>query len=211
MQSEISYNHEIETYFAKEAERCQGLAWLHSKAAEQFLGSNTYLALPIIVLSTLSGTVSSASANIFTDAKIASMSVGALSIFIGVLGTFQSYFGLAKRAEAHRITGLMYAKLNQFLGVELTLKRSERILAKDLLKMVREQSERLLETGPPVPQNIIDKFKKEFVEKYPNVAIPDIANGLRSIYINNTEEVTRDEVVVVVEKEKEKPKVTFID
>lgn len=188
MQTEVSYNHEIEVYFAKEAERCQGLAWLHNKASEQFSTSNTYLALPIIVLSTLSGAVSSASANLFSDAKIASMSVGALSIFIGVLGTFQSYFGHAKRSEAHRITGLMYAKLNQFLGVELTLKRKERILAKDLLKMVREQSERLLETGPPVPQNIIDRFKSEFVAKYPNVAIPDMANGLRSVFINDKED-----------------------
>ena len=53
--------------------------------------------------------------------------------------------------------------------------------AHDLLKIVREQTGRLLETAPSIPEHVVKDFQNRFLTKYPNIAIPDVANGLRSI------------------------------
>jgi hypothetical protein len=56
--------------------------------------------------------------------------------------------------------------------------------------MVREQSERLLETGPPVPQNIIDKFKKEFITRFSTLykgwGALSRSSGLESLIVFHT-------------------------
>jgi len=177
----ISYNDRLERLIADEGERTQGYAWLHEQSAHYYQQYNTFLALPIIVLSTLSGAISASSTALFTDPKGASLGIGALSIFVGVLSTVQSYFGFAKRAENHRLSGITYTKLNHFITIEMALPRRERMSAHDMLKIVRDQTGRLLETAPPIPRHVIREFQQRFLEKYPNVSIPDVANGLRSI------------------------------
>lgn len=179
--SKITYNERLERLIADEGERTQGYAWLHEKSSNYFQQYNTYLALPIIVLSTLSGAISASSSVVFSDPKGASLGIGALSIFVGILSTIQSYFGFAKRAENHRLSGITYNKLNHFIAIELALPRKERISAHDLLKIVRDQTGRLLETAPPIPVHILENFQKHVVPIYPTIAIPDIANGLRPI------------------------------
>lgn len=180
----ICYNERLERLIADEGERLQGLAWLHTKSNSYYQKANTYLALPIIVLSTLSGAISASSTTLFNDQKAASVCVGGLSIFVGILSTIQSYFGYAKRAENHRISGIVCTKLNHFITIEMALPRKERMNAHDLLKIVRDQTSRLFETAPPIPGHIVGDFQKRFVAKYPNVALPDIANGLRSIVLS---------------------------
>jgi len=181
LKSNITYNDCLERLIADEGERVQGMAWLHSTSSLFFQKLNTCLALPIIVLSTLTGAVSASSTALFTDQKTASLGIGAVSIFVAVLSTVQSYFGFAKRAENHRISGITCIKLNHFITIELALPRKERMMAHDMLKIVREQGGRLLETAPPIPEHVIFEFQKKFLHKYPNIAIPDVANGLRAI------------------------------
>ena len=179
----VTYNERLERLIADEGERTQGLSWLHEQSSNYYQKKNTLLALPIIVLSTISGTLSASSTALFSDLRASSLGVGALSIFIGVLSTIQSYFGFAKRAENHRLSGISYNKLNHFITIEMALPRKERLNAHQLLKIVREQTGRLLETAPPIPEHVVEEFKRRFIEKYPNVAHPDITNGLRSIQL----------------------------
>lgn len=180
----VSYNDNLERLIKEEGERCMGSSILHNKCAERYATRNTLLAMPIIVGSTLAGTASASSPSIFTEnMKAASLAIAGVSIFVGILSTIQSYFAYAKRAEAHRISGIQYSKIHRFISIELALPRHERIQAQDLLKIVREQMERLIEISPPVPDVIVAHFKKHYGDKYPGVAIPDIANGLRAITI----------------------------
>jgi hypothetical protein len=179
----ITYNDRLERLIADEGERLQGLAWLHEKSNNYYCKLNTLLALPIIVLSTLSGTISASSTTLFFDQKSASVCIGGVSIFVGILSTVQSYFGFARRAENHRLSGISCIKLNHFITIEMALPRKERVQAQDLLKIVRENIARLLETAPPIPSHIVAKFQERFVKQYPNVAVPDVANGLRAIVL----------------------------
>ena len=179
---DITYNTALEELIACEAERCAGLSWMHTKAEAYYSLRNTMVALPTIVLSTLVGFLSGSSSSIFTEPTIASLGIGAVSLFTGVLSTVGTFFSFAKRAEGHRIAGIQYSKISRSLTIELTLPRAERISASDLLKMTRDAIERQMETSPPVPEAIIADFKAKFND--PEVAVPDIANGIHKVVVN---------------------------
>ena len=181
---EISYNGALEELVAKEAERCAGLSWMHGRAEAYYSLRNTAVTLPTIVLSTLVGFLSGSSSSIFTEATIASIGIGSVSLFTGVLSTIGTFFSFAKRAEGHRIASIQYSKISRFLTIELTLPRSERIVAGDLLKMTRDSIERQLETSPPIPEAIILMFKSKYKDQK-DVAIPDVANGIHKVVVNS--------------------------
>jgi hypothetical protein len=181
---DITYNPALESLIAAEAERCAGLSIMHTKAEAHFSIRNTMVALPTIVLSTLVGFLSGSSSSIFTEATIASLGIGGVSLFTGVLSTIGTFFSFSKRAEGHRIAGIQYSKIARSLTIELTLPRAERVSASDLLKMTRDAIERQLETSPPIPDSIIADFKAKFKDNS-EIAIPDIANGIHKVVVNN--------------------------
>jgi hypothetical protein len=185
-EKEISYNSALEKLIAEEAERCSGFSWLHNKSEAYYAIRNTWIALPTIVLSTLVGFLSGTSTSLFANPMSASVGIGAVSLFTGVISTIGTFYGFAKKAEGHRIASIQYSKLGRFLSIELTLPKSERISAKDVLKITKDSIERLMETSPAVPEIIISKYKEEF-KSYTDVAHPDITNGLRKVFIYSKE------------------------
>lgn len=179
----ISWNDALEKLIAEEAERCTGQSWLHNECEQTFSTRTTWIALPVIVLSTLNGFLSGSSQMIFSNPTSSSIGIGGVSLFTGVLSTIGSYFAWAKRTEAHRISAIQYQKLSRFLAIELTLPKKERIQAKDILKIMRDQVERLLEISPAIPEFIQMKYKKLFKD-VSGVAHPQIIGGLHKVLIN---------------------------
>ena len=143
----------------------------------------------------MSGSASIAS-NQFGDNKYIPLGIGALSIFVGILSTINSYFSWAKRAENHRISALNYSKLYLFISIELSLPREKRMNPRDFIKVIREQVERLGEISPPVADEIISQFKKEFDGKYQNVSRPEVTNGLVEIKVYKEPPVTTKEQIM---------------
>lgn len=178
----ISWSHAIEEVIRDIGEKAQCLSWMHSHAQSVCAARSNYINLPVIVLSTLSGTASIGS-NLFEGFGYASVVIGLVSIFVAILQTLNSYFTFSKLAEGHRITAVHYAKLYQFVLVELALPRDERMPPDSLLKAVRETSERLLETSPLLPNITIDAFKLKFKD-VKDIAVPPAANGLHKIVIH---------------------------
>ncbi len=183
-QSEISWNKELEDLIGKEGEKCAGLAWIYRETERYYSSANNYVALPVIVLSTLTGFISGSSQLIFANPDTSSIGIGAVSLFTGVLSTIGSYFSWAKKAEACRISALQYSKLHKFISVELTLPKVERIRAKDMLKMIRETIERLLETSPAIPPKIIEMYNQKFAKEGSQISHPEIAAGVMPVQIN---------------------------
>ena len=182
---EISWNNALEKLLAEEGEKALGLAWLHNQCEAYYGARTNWITIPVIVLSTLSGTASASSTTFFAgNMTMGSLGIGCISILCGVLNTVSSYFAYAKRTEAHRIADIQFNKVYRFIAVEMTLPRTERIRARDMLKIVREQVERLAETSPPIPEFVVEKFKHTFRKDYKDVAQPDITNGLRRIKVN---------------------------
>jgi hypothetical protein len=195
----ISWNDSLETLVAEEAEKCGGLSWLHAECEKYFSFRTNSIALPVIILSTVNGFLSGSSQSIFSNGQSASIGLGVLSLFTGVISTIGSYFAWAKRTEAHRISSLQYQKISKFLTIELSLPKDERVAAKDILKITREQIERLMEISPAVPDCIIRKYKNTF-KNNSDVAHPEIIEGFKKVTINKFEKIKLEEVKVVESK-----------
>jgi hypothetical protein len=183
MSKNITWNVRLEEYFCETGEKALCLAWIHKQAEALYSKRTTFIDLPVIVLSGVLGFLSVGSSTMFNgNETVASMAVGAGSLFVSVLNTVGSYFGWSKRAEGHRIANIQYAKLHRFLMIEMSLPRDERLTPHDLLKLTRETVDRLQEISPLLPPECIATFKKRFGNaKYDKIAKPEEANGLHGI------------------------------
>jgi hypothetical protein len=179
----ISWNSQLETILSDEGERALCFTWLHSKSEKHYSRLSTYINLPVIVLSTIAGAGSIGSSSLFNNSPAASVVIGTISLGVATLNTVESYFGWAGRSALHKMAATTYAKVHRFIQIELALPRSERIAAKDMLKIVREQCDRLQETSPQIPDTIIAEFKSKF-STVEDVTKPEITNGLHPIHVH---------------------------
>jgi hypothetical protein len=178
---EVQWNPQLEKILAQEAERCLCYSVLHRLCEQRYSKLNNYIALPCIVLSTLAGTASVGSSTLFGTSPAAPVLIGAVSISVGILNPLGSYFGWARRAEGHKSSYVQYGKLHRFLMIELSLPPAQRMTASDLLKTMRDQIDRLYETSPAVPPEVITVFKAEHADD--QISRPEIANGLDPIEV----------------------------
>ena len=184
--SEVSWTPILEKYFAETAERSEGQAWLHNRAEQVYNFRKMFVDLPVIIGSAIIGFLSAGSGALFNDQSMSSIALGIGSLAVGTINTMGSYFGWAKRAEGHRIAALSHAKLGRFLRIEMSLPRSERITANNLLKMVKTEVDRLSETSPSVPIKIRDEFKSRF-KSVQDIAKPLECNGIHKVEIYSGE------------------------
>lgn len=179
----IHWTDRLEIYFAGTGEKAYGLSWMHKRAEAMYTTRRTYIDLPVIVLSSVTGFCSVGSATLFHgEERLASIVLGVTSMFVGLLNTAGSYFGWAKRAEGHRISSIQYARLFRYISVELALPREERQTPHDFLKHVKDQYDRLQEISPLLPDHIIKTFQTKFAH-YNDVAKPEETNGLEKIFV----------------------------
>jgi len=130
MTTEIVWNCAIEQLIKGLGEKALSLSWLHSRSEKRYVYLNNYLAIPTIVLSTITGAGSIG----FGDLKEISYIMGGISIIVSIISTLNSYFSFAKRSEAHRITSVNYSKLYLQISIELSLPRQERMNVTDFMK-----------------------------------------------------------------------------
>jgi hypothetical protein len=180
---DLHYNSHLEELVASEAEKSLCLRWLHDQSEKRYAHFNTVIQFPIIVISALAGTASIGQESLFGNSDAAPIIIGLMSLTVTILNVISNFFGWAKRAEGHRISGVNYGKLHRWISIELALPRDQRVPAKHFLKEIREQVDRLNETSPPVPQKIISLFKTDMKGLKENVSLPEICNDIRNVEV----------------------------
>ena len=90
------------------------------------------------------------------------MMVGSLNILAGIITTIQQFLKITQLNEAHRVSSISWDKFYRNIKIELTKHPLERIDVKHMLKMSKEEFDRLMETSPSIPENIILDFKSNF-------------------------------------------------
>ena len=95
--------------------------------------------IPIIVLSTVTGTASVAMTGYVPESYItyAQLAVGGVNIFTGILSTLQNFFRSAQCSESHYNANVGWDKLCRNIEIELTLERNRRKNANDFVKICR--------------------------------------------------------------------------
>lgn len=182
---QIKWSKKLESYFKDIGEKSFGYSYLHKKCEKHFSRKSTLIDLPVIILSTIAGTLSIGNTSLFGEdnEKTAGIYIGSISLVVSVMNTVGTYFSWSKRAENHRICTIEYSKLYRFISIELSLPIDERMTAFEMLKVVRENYERLKEVSPLIPTQIIKTFENKFKDS--NASLPEETNGLEIININN--------------------------
>ena len=172
---------EQEQLMAEWADIAACYRWMHDKYEKQATLSNLWITVPVIVLSTLTGSASFVMNSLVGDDpsanKYAQIGIGGVSIFTGILTTLGNFFRYAQSSEANRVASISWGKFQRQIAIELALHPNDRIDSMDFLKFCRSELDRMIEQSPQIPDNVIEQFEKEFVNT-PNLKKPDIAHGI---------------------------------
>ena len=120
--------------------------------------------LPVIVISTITGTANFAQKTFPTSVEAFVPSIiGAFNLFAAIMTTVAQFLKVTELMESHRVTSIQYGKLARKIRLELTLPISERTQHGDnMVEICRSEYDRLIEQSPPVPKNVIITFNKKF-------------------------------------------------
>ena len=184
------WTQEQEILLAKWSDYAACYRWLHDRTEKKLSRKNNCITIPVIILSTITGTLSVGLNGLVGDSPdiqhYAQIGIGAVSLFTGILTTLGNFFRYAQNSEAHRVAAVSWGKLNRSISVELAQRPDDRMDSLEFLAICREILDRLIEQSPAIPEDIIEKFEVEF-ESQEDLARPDILNNLEhtSIYDNS--------------------------
>jgi len=120
--------------------------------------------LPVIVLSTVTGTANFAQTSFPAGMRSTVPSIiGGMNLIAGLIATIMQFLKINELRENHRTAALAHGALSRNIRLQLSLPREER--KKEGLKFVEEckaEYDRLIEQSPPIPKNILMSFEKEF-------------------------------------------------
>lgn len=172
------WTREQEFLLAEWAEKASCYRWLHGRAEKKYRKANYSFTIPVIIMSTLTGTANFAMDSFVPEEhkKTAMAAVGGVNIFAGIISTLQNFLRYAELMESHRASGISWSKLNRDICIELALDPPRRKPARDFLNICRAEYDRLIEQSPMIDDSIIAQFH----HKFPNIEInkPEMCNGL---------------------------------
>tara|TARA_A100001015_G_scaffold289890_1_gene362278 strand:+ start:5125 stop:6171 length:1047 start_codon:yes stop_codon:yes gene_type:complete len=202
--SNQKWTKEQEELLASWSERAAGYRWLHSRSEKLYRCRNYTFTIPVIILSTLTGTANFAMDSFVpeTHKQMAMACVGGVNIFAGILSTLQNFLRYAELMESHRVCEVSWSKLSRDIAVELTLEPKMRKPAFDFLNVCRAEYDRLIEQSPPIDDDIIKKYKGEFRELEEDFNHPLVCNGLHKckVFIPSEDEKKAKTVAEAGEK-----------
>ena len=194
-ESNQTWTKELEELLAEWSDKATCYRWLHSRSEKSYRMKNYVFTIPVIILSTLTGTANFAMDSFVPDdqKQLAMACVGSVNIFAGILSTLQNFLRYAELTESHRSSEVSWSKFGRDISIELALDPNRRKPALDFLKVCRAEYDRLIEQSPTIDDKIIDMFKKSF--KKTEIKKPDICNGLTQCKIY---EISKDDRVAMI-------------
>jgi len=175
----IKYNQYLEKLLKDTSEESEGMYLLHRFSYSKYYTINICFIIPIILLSSLIGLLSSINFWIYQQYMIS-----ALAVVITIIKSISGLFMFEQRSENHRKTSLEYQKLSNLIKLQLSLEREIRINPKDLLNILENQLQNIHDSEPDITKDIVTIFNKKYY-KYNDIKKPSIANGLTKVNINN--------------------------
>ena len=157
------WTREHEAILVEWADKAMCFRWLHSKAHQVYAKMLMWFTIPVIIMSTTTGTANFAQDRVPIEYRsYVAMCIGAVNIFAGILTTIQQFLKVSEMNEAHRVASISWDKFYRNTKVELAKSPTERIPVLQLLKSSKEEFDRLMETSPTISNTIIEEFKTTF-------------------------------------------------
>lgn len=209
----VEWTLEHEQILVEWADKAMCYRWLHSRSNAMYSSLNAWYTIPVIVISTLTGTANFAQERVpLQYQSMFVMIVGGFNILAGIITTIQQFLKITQLNEAHRVSSIAWDKFYRNIKIELAKHPDERMNVTQMIKLCKEEFDRLMETSPNIPDNIILNFKTEFkyIDKnneMPKIIKPEICDSLISTELSrnpwSSDENRYKKTIQMVSKEKQ--------
>ncbi len=183
--------------------------YLHELSFRMYQTQNYCFTMPVIIVSTLSGTASF-STTLFPVGMqpFVPMVVGMLNIGVGIVQTISQFLKIAEMSEGHRVAAIAYGKFSRNISTELSLSEQNRTYdGYEFVQICRSEIDRLIEQSPIIPIEVLQGFDTN--SKFNNIKYkPDIL-GITPITEGNFDIAKKEMIQSANEKVDGIPQVNF--
>lgn len=186
--------------------------YMHGRAYDLYNSKNLYFALPVIIISTVTGTANFAQKTFPEDWQTyVPLVIGFLNLVAGLLTTVAQFLRVSELLEGHRAASIAYSKFSRNISVEISLPREDRGWdGGEYVTSCRAELDRLIEQGPNIPHRIVRKFSKKFSKN--NFMKPEILNISEvAVYRDSAAEKTKQEIIAMERLEATRQRVLSIE
>jgi len=203
------WKQEEENIIRQWADKALCYQWMHSRCRQIFKTKNAWYTIPVIIISTLTGTANFAQERFSDDIKdYAVIAIGTLSIIAGIITTIYNFLQISELNEGHRVATLSWGKYHNNIKTELSRHPLDRIDSKLAIKMYSEEYDRLIEVSPEIIKSILALFNKKF-KKNDLLIKPDICNKLQTTNIYEMNQEEREKMINDITNDNNKKKTIF--
>ena len=157
----IPWENHHEGIFIDWADKAACYKWLHEKSHIKYHRKRNYYTIPVILLSTLTGTANFALERIPEEHQATTtLVIGSLNIIAGVITTVSQFLKLNELTESYRVASIAWDKFHRSVRLELIKAPEERADVSYFMKINRDEFDRLMETCPSIDSDILQSFKK---------------------------------------------------
>lgn len=157
----FEWNDRVESILKGWGEKASCFQLMHDRTYKRFWYLNSWFSLPIIILSTLTGTGNFAQESFGEQYKYYIIyTIASINIFVAILQTVSQYLQIGQMVEGHRLALISWDKFSRKIKVELTKDRVARQNAGQFLLNSQETYDRLIEITPILPQDSIEWMNK---------------------------------------------------
>lgn len=163
-EDDIVWHEQQEKILKRWSEIGSSYRFMHDRAYLYFEKQNFRFALPVIILSTVTGTANFAQASFPAAwAAYVPLFIGFLNLSAGLITTVAQFLRVSELLEGHRAASISYSKFSRNISVELSLPPDERSSGgREFIAARRTELDRLIEQSPNIPMHIVKEFGSKF-------------------------------------------------
>ncbi len=177
------------------ADKAQCYQWMHNKCRDIYKSKNAWYTIPVIMISTITGTANFAQDRFPEEYKeYVVMGIGTLSIIAGIITTVHQFLKISELNEGHRVAALSWSKFHNNLKTQALRHPLDRMPPNEAIKIFQEEYDRLIEISPDILKSIVKKFNTNF-KKNKDLSKPEISNKLDQTQVFQMTKEERDEMV----------------
>ena len=159
-----SWNEQHENILRQWGEASGCYRYMHHRAYLMYKGLSMRFTLPVIVLSTITGTANFAQEQFPENLRgMVPSVIGGLNLIAGLVATIMQFLKINELMENHKAAALSFGLLSRNIRLELALAREERTTdGLEFVTRCKNEYDRLIEQSPSIPSTILSEFEKDY-------------------------------------------------
>lgn len=152
--------------------------WVYDRSYRRFENLNNRISVPVIVIGTIVGVLTVGITSLFPSDFVdtAQKILGGINIGLAIAGTIQNKYRWAQLSELHLNAFNEWQKFERAIKIELAIDKHDRRTAPEFIRLMRHDYEKLMNSNPILPLEIIDDFKNAF--KHSDIIKPEILDTI---------------------------------